>query len=140
MGAAAWNSSHQILSRCLRNFEFHAGCGKCNVTQPALSRDIQQLEEGDRRAAVSQRARSHSFDRSRLLLKPRLQEVFDGLTKTKHDAHHFLSLESADLTLGIMCTIGPCRFTGLLAEFARRYPEITLRLIEGNSRGTFGTH
>lgn len=42
--------------------------------------------------------------------------------------------EEANLTLGIMCTIGPRRLTGLLAEFGRRYPGVTIRLAEGVAR------
>lgn len=119
-----------FLAVC-ETLNFTRAAEKCNVTQPALSRAIQQLEE-EIGGLLFRRERSltHLTDLG-LLMRPRLQQVFDGLTKAKRDAHRFLSLESADLTLGIMCTIGPCRFTGLLAEFARRYPGIKLRLVEG---------
>jgi DNA-binding transcriptional LysR family regulator len=49
----------------------------------------------------------------------------------KVEARQFLTLENAQLTAGIMCTVGPTRFTGLLSDFRLRYPGISLRLIEG---------
>jgi DNA-binding transcriptional LysR family regulator len=64
-------------------------------------------------------------------LKPRLQHIVEGLSEAKRDAQRFLTLEKANLTLGIMCTVGPCRFTGLLAEFGRRYAGVSVRLVEG---------
>jgi DNA-binding transcriptional LysR family regulator len=101
------------------------------VTQPALSRAIRQLEE-EVGGLLFRRERSltHMTDLG-LLIRPRLQEVLNGVTGAKRDARRFLTLERADLTLGIMCTVGPCRFTGMLAEFARQYPGITLKLVEG---------
>jgi LysR family hydrogen peroxide-inducible transcriptional activator len=110
---------------------FTRAAEKCNVTQPALSRAIQQLEE-QVGGLLFRRERNltHLTDLG-LLMKPRLQQIIDGLTEVKRDARRFLTLERANLTLGIMCTVGPCRFTGLLAEFGHRYPGITLRLVEG---------
>jgi LysR family transcriptional regulator, hydrogen peroxide-inducible genes activator len=110
---------------------FTRAAENCNVTQPALSRAIQQLEE-EVGGLLFRRERNltHLTDLG-LLMKPRFQQIIDGLTEAKRDARRFLTLEQANLTLGIMCTVGPCRFTGLLADFGYRYPGITLRLIEG---------
>jgi LysR family hydrogen peroxide-inducible transcriptional activator len=124
---------HQIryfLAVC-ETLNFTRAAEKCNVTRPALSRAIQQLEE-EVGGLLFRRERNltHVTDLG-LLMKPRFQQIVDGLTEVKRDAKRFLTLEQADLTLGIMCTVGPCRFMGLLAEFGRRYPGVTLRLIEG---------
>jgi LysR family transcriptional regulator, hydrogen peroxide-inducible genes activator len=110
---------------------FTRAAEKCNVTQPALSRAIQQLEE-EVGGLLFRRERNltHLTDLG-LLMKPRFQQIIDGVAEVKRDARRFLTLEQANLTLGIMCTVGPCRFTGLLADFGHRYPGITLRLIEG---------
>jgi DNA-binding transcriptional LysR family regulator len=66
-----------------------------------------------------------------LLMKPRLQQILDGLTEVKRDARRFLTLEDANINLGIMCTIGPRRLTGLVAEFGRRFPGVSIKLLEG---------
>lgn len=110
---------------------FTRAAEKCNVTQPALSRAIQQLEE-EVGGLLFRRERNltHLTDLG-TLLRPRLQQIIDGMNDVKKDIKKFLTLEDANVTLGIMCTIGPTRFTGLLAEFRARYPGITLKLVEG---------
>jgi DNA-binding transcriptional LysR family regulator len=110
---------------------FTRAAQKCNVTQPALSRAIQQLEE-EVGAPLFRRERNltHLTDLA-LLLRPRLQEVADGLGDARREAQRFLTMGDASVTLGIMCTIGPRRFTGLLAKFQATESDISLHLVEG---------
>lgn len=66
-----------------------------------------------------------------MLMRPRLQQILDTVGEVKREVRQFLTLESAQIRLGIMCTVGPTRFTGLLADFRMRFPGISLELIEG---------
>jgi len=122
-----------FLAVC-ETLNFTRAAESCNVTQPALSRAVQQLEE-EVGGLLFRRERNltHITDLG-LLMKPRLQQVLDGLVEVKRDAKRFLTLEEASITLGIMCTIGPRRLTGLIAEFGRRFPGVSIRLIEGIAR------
>ncbi len=122
-----------FLAVC-ETLNFTRAAENCNVTQPALSRAIQQLEE-EVGGQLFRRERNltHITDLG-LLMKPRLQQVLDGLKEVKRDARRFLTLEEASITLGIMCTIGPRRLTGLIAEFGRRFPGVSIRLVEGIAR------
>ena len=119
-----------FLAVC-ETLNFTRAAEKCNVTQPALSRAIQQLEE-EVGGLVFRRERNltHLTDLG-ALLRPRLQQIMEEVNDVKKDVKKFLTLEDANVTLGIMCTIGPTRFTGLLAEFRVRYPGVTLKLVEG---------
>ena len=110
---------------------FTRAAEKCNVTQPALSRAVQQLEE-ELGGLLFRRERSltHLTDFG-LLMRPRFELIMNEMGDAKRDAGRFLTLEAASLTVGVMCTVGPTRFTGLLAEFRRQYPGISLKLIEG---------
>jgi DNA-binding transcriptional LysR family regulator len=118
-------------TRTADTLNFTRAAEKCNVTQPALSRAIQQLEE-EVGGLLFRRERNftHLTDLG-LLMKPRMQQIIDGLSAAKRDARRFLTLEQANLTLGIMCTVGPCRLTGLLADFGNRYSGVTVKLVEG---------
>ena len=69
-----------------------------------------------------------------MLLRPRLQEVADGLGHAQRDAQRFLTMDEASVTLGIMCTVGPRRFTGLLANFQATQSDVSLQLVEGVPR------
>jgi DNA-binding transcriptional LysR family regulator len=110
---------------------FTRAAEKCNVTQPALSRAIQQLED-EVGGLLFRRERNltHITDLG-ALLRPRFQQVVDELSGVRNEASRFLCLTDANLKVGIMCTIGPRRFTGLLTDFNRRHKGIQLQLIEG---------
>lgn len=114
---------------------FTRAAESCNVTQPALSRAIQQLED-EMGGLLFRRERNltHLTDLG-ALLKPRFQAILEGLAGARQDASRFLCLEDANLTVGIMCTIGPRRFTGLLADFNLRHAGIQLQLVEGVPAG-----
>jgi DNA-binding transcriptional LysR family regulator len=119
-----------FLAVC-ETLNFTRAAEKCNVTQPALSRAIQQLEE-DVGGLLFRRERNltHPTDLA-LLVKPRLQQIVDGLNDAEREVKRFLTMGEASISLGIMCTVGPTRFTGLLTSFQMAHPDITLNLVEG---------
>src|SRR3990172_4145624 len=80
---------------------FTRAAEQCNVTQPALTRAIQKLEE-------------------------ELEESEAARTTAKS----FLRLDEAHLNLGVMCTIGPMRFVAFLSDFSMRHPGVDVRLLE----------
>lgn len=123
---------HQIryfLAVC-ETLNFTRAADKCHVTQPALSRAIQKLEE-EMGGQLLRRERSltHLTELGRLL-KPHLEQVLAEAETAKTRAKGFLKLTDAPLKLGIMCTIGPLRCIGFLTEFRNRHPGITLSLKE----------
>jgi DNA-binding transcriptional LysR family regulator len=119
-----------FLAVC-ETLNFTRAAEACNVTQPALSRAIQQLED-EVGGLLFRRERNltHLTDLGQLM-RPRLAQVMEAVGSVKREAKEFLTLETANLTVGIMCTVGPTRFTGLLADFRMRFPGISLKLIEG---------
>jgi len=110
---------------------FTRAAEQCNVTQPALSRAIQQLED-EMGGLLFRRERNltHLTDLG-ALLRPRFMSVLDGVSSARLEASRFLCMDDANLKVGVMCTIGPRRFTGLLADFNYRHTGIQLQLIEG---------
>jgi LysR family transcriptional regulator, hydrogen peroxide-inducible genes activator len=86
----------------------------CNVTQPALSRAIQQLEDAVGGLLFERKHNSTQLTELGVLMRPRIQQIIDTLMGAKLEAHEFLTLETANITLGITCSIGPSRFTGML--------------------------
>jgi DNA-binding transcriptional LysR family regulator len=110
---------------------FTRAAERCNVTQPALSRAIQQLEE-EVGGLLFRRERSLTqLTDLGHLMRPRLRQIMDKLSGVKVEAKQFLSLERASITLGLMCSIGPTRLSSLLAAFRERHPGVTLHLSEG---------
>jgi LysR family transcriptional regulator, hydrogen peroxide-inducible genes activator len=119
-----------FLAVC-ETLNFTRAAERCNVTQPALSRAIQQLEE-EIGGLLFRRERNltHPTDLAQLV-RPRLQQIVDGLEEARREARRILTMGEANITLGIMCTVGPTRFAGFLTEFQMRFPDISLHLVEG---------
>ncbi len=106
----------------------------CHVSQPALTRAIQKLED-ELGGLLFRRERTttHLTDLGRLM-KPHLETIFDEAHAARKTATKFLKLERAPLNVGIMCTIGPLRFTGMLTRFRRDNPGVEVALVEGVPR------
>ena len=110
---------------------FTRAAEQCNVSQPALTRAIQQLEE-ELGGLLLRRERklTHLTDFGRLI-EPHLRQLFADAEAAKTTAKKFLNLQEAQIRLGVMCTVGPARFMGFLAEFHAANPGCELTLIEG---------
>lgn len=110
---------------------FTKAAAACHVTQPALTRAIHKLEEELGGLLVSrERGNIHLTDLGRLL-EPSLREMIAQARSAKRKAEGFLRLDGAPIKLGVMCTVGPLRFTGFLNMFRVSHPGIELTLIEG---------
>ena len=111
---------------------FSKAARQCNVSQPALSRAVQQLEEEVGGLLLRrERGLTHLTDLG-ALLRPHFEQILAQFGDVRREASQFLRLDDARLKVGIMRTIGPRRFVGLLADFNRRYSGIQLQFLERN--------
>jgi LysR family transcriptional regulator, hydrogen peroxide-inducible genes activator len=124
---------HQIryfLAVC-ETLNFTRAAEQCHVTQPALTRAIQRLEE-EFGGLLFRRERhlTHMTDLGRLI-RPQLEQIWRQTADAKTTARSFLKLENALLNLGVMCTIGPLRSIGFVTDFWRANQGVELTLREG---------
>lgn len=113
---------HQIryfLAVC-ETLNFTRASELCNVTQPALTRAIQKLEQ-ELGGLLLRRERHHTHltDLGKLM-RPHLDNILNQADTARTTANSFLSLDSAPLNLGVMGTIGPVRFVEFINEFHRK--------------------
>lgn len=114
-----------------RTSNFTRAAEQCNVTQPALTRAIQKMEEELGGLLFSrERGNIHLTELGRLV-EPQFAEMVARAQEARATAQRFLRLEGAQLTLGVMCTIGPLRFVRFLQDFRARHPGIDISLVEG---------
>lgn len=126
---------HQVryyLSLC-DTLNFTRAAELCNVTQPALTRAIQKLEdELGGPLFCRERNNTHLTDLGRLM-RPYLETVFSASEDARARAAELARLEDAPLTVGIMCTIGPARLVGLLNRLNAEFPTLQVSLREGRA-------
>jgi LysR family hydrogen peroxide-inducible transcriptional activator len=113
-----------------KSLNFTKAAEACNVSQPALTRAIQKMEDELGGLLFSrERNNTHLTELGRLL-EPHLTEVLTRTQVAKDTATRFLRLDSAQLHLGVMCTIGPVRFVSFLSRFRADNPGIEITLVE----------
>jgi LysR family transcriptional regulator, hydrogen peroxide-inducible genes activator len=113
---------------------FSRAAEKCNVTQPSLSRAIQQLE-GELGGPLFHRERhlTHLTDLGQMV-QPHLETVYNAAVKAKKLSQDLNQLKRVPLKLGIMSTISPDEIVDLIAALKTRYDGLELRLCDANAK------
>lgn len=94
------------------------------ISQPALSRSIQKLEEEIGQPVFERRTRSVSLTDAGTLLQARVQQVFSILEDTKAEITD--DGESGRIRIGAIPTIGPYFLPEILSRFSAAFPKATL--------------
>jgi LysR family hydrogen peroxide-inducible transcriptional activator len=103
----------------------------CNVSQPALTRAIQQLEE-ELGGLLLRRERKLTYltDFGRLI-QPHLRQVLADAEAAKTTAKRFLSLHGGADPSRDHVSVGPARFMSFMASFHAANPGCEITLVEG---------
>jgi LysR family transcriptional regulator, hydrogen peroxide-inducible genes activator len=117
-----------------QELNFSRAAEKCNVSQPSLSRAIQQLE-GELGGPLFHRERhlTHLTDLGEMV-RPHLETVYGAAVKVKHLSQDLSQLKRVPLKLGIMSTISPDEIIDLIATLKMRHDGLELRLCDANAR------
>jgi len=109
---------------------FTRAAESCNVSQPALTRAIQQLEhELGGPLFHRERGNTHLSELGRMM-QPYLRSVEESARAARDQARAVKRLEQATLTIGSMCTIGPQLVSDLLVRFRTLHPNVEVRVID----------
>lgn len=121
-----------------QNGHFGRAAQACNVTQPALSMQIRQLEETLGTTLIERLPR-------RIALTPAGRDVLrradDILARTRdlvESARQTRGMLVGDLSVGIIPTVGPYLLPLVLPQLARRFPRLRLRLRETQTSALIG--
>lgn len=116
-----------------RSLNFTKAAAECNVSQPALTKAIKNLEAElgtDLFHREGRRVRLSDFGRSML---PHLQHIFDETEATQALAQNFRLLKAAPVRLGVLATIGHLRLARFLADFGQKHQGVDLAVSEETS-------
>ncbi len=113
---------------------FSRAADKCNVTQPAFSRAIQQLEvELGGQLIHRERHMTHLTELGQMV-RPHLEIVYRAAVKAKQLSEDVSQLKRVPLKLGIMSTISPDEIVELIAALKTRHQGLELRLCDSSAR------
>jgi len=116
-----------------RELNFTRAAEQCNVSQPALTRAIQQLEhELGGPLFHRERGNTHLSELGRMML-PYLQTVEETARAAREEARAIRRLERTTLTIGTMCTIGPQLVSQLLVQFRDQHPDVEVQVVDAGA-------
>ncbi len=114
-----------------RTLNFTRAAEECNVTQPALTRAIKQLEDEFGGELIRREGRnSHLSELGQRMLKP-LQQCYDSAESAKLLATKIKKGETPVLSLGVSRTFYVNHLLGPLDELRRAFPGLQLKLRRG---------
>jgi DNA-binding transcriptional LysR family regulator len=109
-----------------RTLNFTRAAEQCNVSQPALTRQIQLLE-AELGGPLFHRERQHTHlsELGRLML-PYFDTIQAQTDAVRAQSHASRRLEGATLQIGVMCTIGPAVLSDFVLAFRGANPNVDL--------------
>ena len=117
-----------------QHLNFSRAAEECNVTQPSLSRAIQQLE-GEFGGQLFRREHkfTHLTDLGQMV-RPHLETIYQAAVRAKRVSRDLSKLRKVPLKLGIMSTISPIEIVDLIAALQTRYEGLELRLCDASAK------
>lgn len=109
-----------------QTLNFTRAAEKANISQPALTRAIQQLEaEFGGPLFRRERAHTHLTELGRIM-QPYLETIVSQSEAAREHAQRLSQPAVATLRAGVMCTIGPGVISEFIARFGARQPDVEL--------------
>jgi DNA-binding transcriptional LysR family regulator len=118
-----------------RTLNFTRAAQQSNVSQPALTRAIQQLEHELGGALFHRERRNTHLSELGLVMLPYLEQIHAQAEAARAQARSVGRLDNVTLRIGAMCTIGPALIGDLIATFRKAHPAIDLELVDEGSDG-----
>lgn len=115
-----------------RTLNFTRAAEECNVTQPALTRAIKQLEDELGGELIRREGRNSHLTDLGNRMQPLLQQCYDSAIGAKQLAAKVKKGEVASLSMAVARTFDLDLLTGPLAEVHRSFPELQIKIRRGN--------
>ena len=121
---------HQVryFLRAADALNFTRAAEQCHVSQPALTRAIQKLEDELGGELFIRDGRAVSLSPLGSIMREHCQRIQETQAMARSVAKSFLDKGASELNIGIMCTIGPDVLTAFLNEFSTRHQDVLIIL------------
>ncbi len=116
-----------------RTLNFTRAAEEANVSQPALTRAIQQLEQELGGPLFHRERRNTHLSELGRMMRPYLEQIQAQAEAARAQAKSAARLDDVTLKIGAMCTIGPALIGDLIAGFRKAQPAVDLELVDEGS-------
>jgi DNA-binding transcriptional LysR family regulator len=122
------NAAGPLFSGRARTLNFTRAAEECNVTQPALTRAIKQLEDEFGGGLIRREGRNSLRTDLGNRMPPPLQQCFESAQSAKMLATRIRKGEIPTLSLAVSRTLEPDLLLAPLEEMRRTFPGLKLKL------------
>ena len=121
-----------------RTLNFTRAAEECNVTQPALTRAIKQLEDELGGELIRREGRNSHLTDLGNRMQPLLQQCYDSALSAKSLATKLKKGELASLAIAVSWALDIDLLLGPLSELTKNFPGVQLRLRRGDASAIAG--
>lgn len=124
----------KVFLSVARNLSFTKASQELFITQPAITKHIQELESLYKTRLFERLGNKISLTTAGELLLEHAERILDDYKQLDYEMHLLHNEYSGELRLGASTTISQYVLPPVLARFIEKFPQVSLSLFNGNSR------
>lgn len=117
-----------------KNHSFTKASRELFISQPAITKHIQELENGYQTRLFDRQGNTIELTAAGRLLMEHSERILDAYKRLEYEMHLLHNEYIGELRLGASTTIAQYVLPPLLANFITKFPQVTISLLNGNSR------
>lgn len=124
----------KVFRSVAKNLSFTKASQELFVSQPAITKHIQELEAAYQTRLFDRQGSRISLTESGNLLLEHCERILEDYKRLEYEMHLLHNEYTGGLKLGASTTIAQYVLPPLLASFIGKFPQVSLSLLNGNSR------
>lgn len=124
----------KVFQSVAKNLSFTKASQELFVSQPAITKHIQELETCYQARLFDRQGNKISLTEAGKLLLEHSERIMEDYKRLEYEMHLLHNEYMGELKLGASTTLAQYVLPPLLASFIAKFPQINLSLLNGNSR------
>lgn len=124
----------KVFCSVAKNLSFTKASQELFVSQPAITKHIQELESLYQVRLFERLGNKITLTPAGKLLLEHSERILEDYKRLEYDMHLLHNEYTGELRLGASTTIAQYVLPPLLAKFIEKFPQVSLSLVNGNSR------
>jgi len=124
----------KVFSCVAKNLSFTKASQELFISQPAITKHIQELEALYQCRLFERLGNKISLTSAGKLLLEHCERILEEYKQLEYEMHLLHNAYTGELRLGASTTIAQYVLPPLLAKFIEKFPQVSLSLLNGNSR------
>lgn len=124
----------KVFCSVAKNLSFTKASQELFVSQPAITKHIQELESLYQARLFERLGSKITLTPAGKLLLEHSERILEDYKRLEYDMHLLHNEYTGELRLGASTTIAQYVLPPLLAKFIEKFPQVSLSLLNGNSR------